>query len=89
MKANRATNLGLRDQILGLEWVKDNIASFGGDPCKVTIFGESAGSMSVSLLMLNQTQDLFRAAVRPATQIMLTSDHAVGLAIVAFRVWGE
>ena len=57
-------NYGLLDMIAALQWVNRNISAFGGDPQKVTIFGESAGGAAVSILCASPlTKDLFRGAI--------------------------
>ncbi|XP_009978204.1 PREDICTED: bile salt-activated lipase-like, partial [Tauraco erythrolophus] len=61
---NLPGNYGLKDQHMAIAWVKRNIKAFGGDPENITIFGESAGAVSVSLQMLSpKNKGLFKRAI--------------------------
>jgi para-nitrobenzyl esterase len=76
-------NLGILDQIEALKWVRANISGFGGDPDNVTIFGESAGAVSVATLLANdEARGLFRRALleSPRAPFTVTRARATRLA---------
>ncbi|KAL8392183.1 hypothetical protein RB595_002390 [Gaeumannomyces hyphopodioides] len=88
-------NYGLSDLVQGLHWVRDNIRHFGGDPARVTIFGESAGAMLVrALLSSPKAVGLFRAAISqsaPSGRALIPGGSAAGYLSPAFAygVFGE
>ncbi len=80
----RSANFGLLDMVLVLQWVRENAASFGGDPSKVTIFGVSAGGMGVNMLMASPlSKGLFHRAIAQSgygTWPLMRSRHASEIA---------
>ncbi|XP_071503328.1 acetylcholinesterase-like [Diadema antillarum] len=83
-------NFGMMDQVLALTWLKDNIVHFGGDPTRVTLFGQSAGGTSIGLHVVSPiSQDLFQYAIMQSGSTLTPfgfSDDAARSREEAFRV---
>ncbi len=84
--------LGIKDQIAALEWIKENIAEFGGNPDNMTIFGQSAGSTSVMLLTITPAaKNLFQKAIPQSGHLGLynTSEESAKVAQIFMKMSGS
>jgi len=84
--------LGIKDQIAALEWIKENIATFGGNPDNITIFGQSAGSTSVMLLTITPAaKNLFQKAIPQSGHLGLynTSEESAKVAQIFMEMSGS
>ena len=86
-----AANLGILDLIAGLEWVRDHVSAFGGDPALVTVFGESAGAAAVgTMLAMPRARGLFRRAIMQSgtSERVRTPDQAAEVSARFLRASG-
>ncbi|MEE1840432.1 carboxylesterase family protein [Streptomyces sp. NPDC088190] len=82
-------NLGLYDQLEALRWVRRHIAAYGGDPADVTVFGQSAGALSIRLLMeLPEARGLFRRAILQSAPLPIATRSRADAEVLG-RIFGE
>lgn len=70
-KEKNIVNLGLKDQIMALRWIKQHIEQFGGDPGNITVAGQSAGGYSVAAIMATCSEPLFKKAIIQSAPLMV------------------
>ena len=84
-----SANVGMLDLVLALEWVRDNITAFGGDPNNITIFGQSGGGTKVITLMaMTAAKGLFHRAISQSNSIVQVATHNYAAQITA-HIFGE